>query len=309
MSFQVAFTNVLISLLYILPGFALCKVKKASAGHLPTLSGFLVFICAPCMVVSSFLKLEYSPAQLANMGIFFVISLVLQALFMAILFLLLHKKYDDSRYRILTIGSVLGNVGFFGLPLIQALLPAHPEVMCYSSICTISMNLLVFTMGVYCLTYEKKYLSLRSALLNPTMVGLVIGLPLYIFGAGKFLPEPLRKGVSLLGSMTTPLCMVILGIRLASVDFKKLFCRPFVYLACAGKLLVFPLFCYGLLYFLPIDQTLKTSMFILAATPCASKILNMAEIHKKETELSANCVLLSTLLCIVTIPLLMLLVR
>ncbi len=308
MSFQVTFTNVLMTLLYILPGYAMCKAKKASAEHLSTMSAILVYICAPCMIVSAFLGLEYSPEKTWNMALFFLITLALQAMFMMVLYFLLRKKYDDSRYRIVTIGSVLGNVGFFGLPLIKALLPQNPEVLCYSSIYVISMNILVFTMGVYCLTKNTKYLSLKSAFLNPSMAGLVIGLPIYLLGLGKFVPQPLVNGLELLGSMTTPVCMVILGVRLATVSFQKLFSRPFVYLACLGKLVIFPLFCYGLVCLLPVDEALKTSVFILSATPCASIILNMAEMHRSETELSANCVLLSTLLCIVTIPVLMLLV-
>ncbi len=308
MSFQVTFTNVLMTLLYILPGFLMCKVKKASADHLSTMSAILIYICSPCMVISSFLGLEYSARQLVNMALFFVITLLMQAVFMMALFFGLKKKYADSRYRILTIGSVLGNVGFFGLPLIKALLPENPEVMCYSCIYVISMNILVFTMGVYCLTKNSKFLSLKPAILNPSMFGLAVALPIYLLGLGKYIPAALQGGISLLGSMTTPLCMIILGVRLASVEFKKLFCRPFVYLTCFGKLVVFPLFCYGLVSLLPVDEALKISVFILASTPCASIILNMAEMHRSETELSANCVLLSTLLCIVTIPLLMLLV-
>lgn len=309
MSFSVTFTNVLMTLLYILPGYAMCKAKKASAEHLSTMSAILVYICAPCMVVSSFIGLEYDPGQARDMVLFFLITLALQAIFMMTLFLLLRKKYDDSRYRIVTIGSVLGNVGFFGLPLIRALLPDNPEVLCYSSIYVISMNILVFTMGVYCLTKNTRYLSLRAAILNPSMAGLVIGVPIYLLGLGKQIPQPLTNGLSLLGTMTTPVCMVILGVRLATVSWKALFSRPFVYLACLGKLVIFPLFCYGMVSLLPVDAALKTSVFILSATPCASIILNMAEMHHSETELSANCVLLSTLLCIVTIPLLMLLVR
>ncbi len=309
MSFSVTFTNVLMTLLYILPGYAMCKCKKASADHLSTMSSILIYICSPCMVVSTFLNLEYSARQTVNMALFFGITLVLQALFMLILYVLLHKKYEDSQYRIVTIGSVLGNVGFFGLPLIKALLPEHPEVLCYSSIYVISMNILVFTMGVYCLTKNTRYLSLRSAFLNPSMAGLAIGLPIYLLGLGKLIPAPLANGISLLGSMTTPVCMVILGVRLATVPFKRLFARPFVYLACLGKLVIFPLFCYGLVSLLPVAESLKLSVFILSATPCASIILNMAEMHHSETELSANCVLLSTLLCLFTIPVLMLIVR
>ena len=110
-------------------------------------------------------------------------------------------------------------------------------------------------------------------------------------------------GLSLMGSMTTPLCMMILGIRLATVDIGALFTRPFVYLVCLGKLVVFPLFCYAVVRLLPVPESFRASLLILSAVPCASIIFNMAEIHNRETELSANCVMLSTLLCLLTIPL------
>jgi predicted permease len=163
-------------------------------------------------------------------------------------------------------------------------------------------------MGVYCLTKEKKYMTLKAALLNPSTLGFVVAFPCYLFSASTFLPSLLQDGISLLGKMTTPLCMLILGIRLATVPFGKLFRRPIVYLISLFKLLVFPLFCYGAIYFLPLPMPFKASILILAGTPCASIILNLAEIHHSETEISANCVLVSTLLCIVTIPFLTLLV-
>lgn len=307
MSFEVTFSNVLLTLLYIIPGFIACKVKKASADHLSTLSTILVYICSPCMIISSFMSLEFSTENLINMGLFFVIVLVLQILFMMIPFFLFRKKYEDSKYRILTIGSVFGNVGFFGLPIIKALMPNNPEVTCYSSIYVIAMNILLFTVGVYCLTKNKKYISVKSAILNPSMIGFIIAFPLFIFGAKSWMPELLSGGISLLGTMTTPLCMLILGIRLGTVSIKKLFSRPMVYIICLCKLILFPLFCYSAVIFLPLPESFKLSVLILSGVPCASVILGMAEIHHSETELSANCVLVSTLLCLFTIPLLTLL--
>ena len=307
-SFKIAFFNVLLSLLYMIPGYVLCKSKKAAADHLSTISAILIYACSPCMIISSFISLEYTKTNLINMGLFFVVSFVVQLLFLLLIFLIFRKKFHISKYRMLTIGSVLGNCGFFGLPLIKALLPENPEVACYSSIYVITMNLLVFTAGIYCLTQDKKYISVKAALVNPTSFSFVIAFPLYLFGASNRLPDLLKDGIGLLGKMTTPMCMFILGIRLATMDFKKLFTNPFVYFACAGKLIVFPLFAYALLFFIPLPASFKASMLILAATPCASIILNLAEIHGKETEMSANCILLSTILCILTIPLLALLI-
>ena len=303
MSFDITFSNVLLTLLYILPGYIICRMGKVSPQHQSSLSGVLVYACSPCLVVASFLALDYSTENLVNMGLFFVATLLLQAGFMLGLYLLLRRRYADSRFRILTIGSVLGNCGFFGLPLVRALLPGHPEVLCYSCMYVLTMNILVFTAGVYCLTQERRFLSLRSALINPSMLGFAVGFPLFLLGGKGWVPELLTSGVSLLGSMTTPLCMMILGIRLATVDLAALFRRPFVYLVCLCKLVIFPLFCYAIVRLMPVPESFRASLLILSAVPCASIIFNMAEIHHSETELSANCVMVSTLLCLLTIPL------
>ncbi len=306
-TFSVAFFNVVLTLFYIIPGYLACKAKKACADHLSTLSGILVYICSPCMILASFLKMDFSVENLIHMGLFFLISLFTQSAFMALLYFLFRKKRRESKYRIFTIASVLGNVGFFGLPIVQAILPDHPEAMCYSCVYCLSMNLLVFSMGIFCLTGKKEYMTLKSAVLNPTTFGFLAALPLYLMGAKAYVPSVLFGGIDLLGKMTTPLCMLILGIRLATVSMKKLFTRPFVYGICAAKMIAYPLFCYAVVYFLPLDFAFKASMLVLSSVPCASVILGMAELHHSETELSANCVLVSTLLCFLTIPLLTLL--
>lgn len=307
MVFQVALSNVLVTLLYIVPGFLLCKWKKAAADHLSTMSSVLIYVCSPCMIVNAFLQMDFSLEGLGNLGIFFAATFLLQSVFMLVLWLIFRKKYADSRYRVLTIGAVLGNVGFFGLPLVRAVLPEFPEAVCYSSVYVVSMNILVFTVGVFCLTNDKKFVSVKSAVLNPSTLSLVAALPLYCFGVRNYLPDILLDAVGLVGNMTTPLCMIILGIRLATVSFKKLFLRPVVYAILALKLVIFPLFCYLAVYFLPLGYAFKASILIISSVPCASVILNMAEIHHAETELAANCVLLSTLVCFCTIPMLALL--
>ena len=303
MSFQIALTQVLLTLFYILPGFVISKMKKASAGHLPTLSAVLVYVCGPCLHISAFISMDFSWDGLRDMALFFALTFALQAAFMAILYLLLRRKKEDGRYRIWNIASALGNVGFFGLPVVKALLPDHPEAACYSAIFCVSMNVLVFTMGVYCLTNDKKFMSLRSALLNPTMFGFALAIPLYMLGAKHFLPQQALDAVELLGRMSTPLCMFILGIRLAQSPLKRLFAQPLVYAVSLSKLVLFPLFCFAIVSLLPLSMPIKASAVILSATPCASIILSLAELHGSGAEFSANCLLVSTLLCFLTMPL------
>ncbi|MBQ7364233.1 MAG: hypothetical protein IJW46_01400, partial [Clostridia bacterium] len=85
------------------------------------------------------------------------------------------------------------------------------------------------------------------------------------------------------------------------------FCRPMVYIVAVMKLIVFPLFAYALVYFLPVDGAIKASILVLASTPCAAVILSLSEIHKADAEMAANCILITTLLCFLTIPTLTLL--
>lgn len=307
MGFSIALSNVLITLFYIFPGVVVTKMKKATTAHLPTLSAILIYIGTPFMEISSFMSLTYTKQGFLNMGIFFALTFILQLLFILIFVCIFHRRYKDSKYRMLTIASVVGNVGFFGLPIVRALFPENPEVAAYSAIFAVSMNILIFTIGIFCLTGDRKFISLKSAFLNPNVFGLVLALPIYFFGLKAVMPSVLVRAIQVIGDMTTPLCMFILGVRLASTPLKRIFAIPTVYAIAAIKLIVFPLFSYALVYFLPIDPMIKASILVLSSTPCAAVLLSLAEIHRSNAEIAANCILITTLFCFLTIPTLTLL--
>ena len=306
-SFSVTFSNVLLTLLYLFPGFLLCKFRKVRAEHLSSVSVILLYVCGPGMFLNALTALDYSPELLKRMRLFLFFSLLGETALMLLVLLLLGKKKKEFGMRMLSIASVMGNVGFFGMPVVRAAFPAAPEAAVYSCVFNTSLNILAWTVGVYTLTGEKRYISLRAAFLNPTILSVAAGLILYLLRAKNWLPGLLQDGFRTVGAMSTPLCMLILGIRLATMDFRKLFTTPLVWLISAGKLLVFPLFCYLLVLPFPFDPVFKGSILILAGTPCASILLNLAEIHHNGQELAANCALLTTLLSVFTIPLLSLL--
>lgn len=307
MSFMAALSNVLIALFYVVPGFVIRKMNKAKPEHLSTTSAILIYIGTPFLEVSAFLSLDYSIELIKQMGLFFVVSFTVQAAFIGIMSLILHKQFDKAKYRIMSAASVMGNVGFFGLPIVRALMPDHPEAAAFSTVTMLSMNMLVFTVGVFCFTGDKKYMSLKSAVFNPTMFGFVLGMFCFLTGMKNVFPSMLISGIQSVGNMTMPLCMFILGIRLASSPLKSIFSDPNVWIIAALKLIAFPLFCYAAVVFLPLTEVFKATLVILMSTPCAAVILSLAELHKSEPELSANCITVSTLLCFMTIPLLTLL--
>lgn len=293
--------------LYMAAGFILVKTKIGTTDHLKTISGLLLYICTPCMIINAFQSMEYSMENFKKTMMFMAASFVVQVLAFVILFLIFRKKYDQGKYRILTLAAPLGNVGYFGLYLVEAIFPDNPEVACYSMAYIISMNLLVYTVGKYLITTDKKYISVKNAFINPTVLPGIIAIILYLLQID--LPDVLGNAVEVVGNMTTPLCMIILGMRLASMSFKKIFTNGFAYLVSAIKLIVFPFFAYLCVAFIPFfDETFKLCMFVLSAAPSAAIILSVAEFHGCEQELSANVLLMTTLLCIVTLPLLCMIV-
>lgn len=307
--FLLLFSTVSVLIIYMAVGFVLVKSGKASLNHIKTLTGLLIYVLGPAMILNSFLQLEFSWEAFAKIGIYFVISLVVQLLFFLIIFLFLGRKYQDSKYRILTVGSVLGNVGFLGMHIISSIFPTEPIVLCYSSINVMTMNLIVFTIGTYLITNDKKYISVKSAIMNPTTIALFISIPLFI--ANLHFPSAVLQPIELFAKMSTPVCMIILGMRLAQSSFKALFTRGFVYATCLLKLIVFPLLAFVFVKLLPIDnQILKTTIVVLSMTPSGAIIESLAELHDCQQEFAANVVLLTTILCVVTIPLMcMILVR
>ena len=150
----------------------------------------------------------------------------------------MRKKYNQPKYRILTIASVFGNVGFLGLPVISGLYPESSIVVCYSSIYSSSMTILGLSIGIYALTLNKKYMSLYQTLYNQGSIS--IGLAVIIYLTERIFPKVFGDAVDLLAKMSTPFCMQILGMRLTTVNIIDLFKRPFVYVASLLKLFVFP---------------------------------------------------------------------
>lgn len=93
------------------------------------------------------------------------------------------------------------------------------------------------------------------------------------------------------------------------MSLKKVFSQPFTYITALSKLVVFPIFAFLCVCFLPFfDDIFKTTLFVLSAAPSAAFILTLAELHGKEQELSANIVLVASVISIITLPLLLLII-
>lgn len=305
MNFTVTMYTVGVMLLYSLPGYILVKTKKVSPGAIPAFATVLMYVSQSCLVVYSFQKVTYTPKLFKEMAVFFVLSLLIQALLLGVYYAVFRKKYDDVKYRVLTVASCFGNCAFMGVPLLESLLPDYPSAVAFSAVYSIAMNLIGWTLASAIIANDRKYIKVKNFILNPAVIALCVALPLFFtktyIGETRF-----GEAVFLLAKMTTPLCMLIMGMRLASVSLKPVVTRKLNYLALVLKQVLMPIFGMALILFLPIDANMKMTFYIICCCPIASVVLNFSEMLGHGQEMAANLVLLGTFASVLTIPVMML---
>ena len=306
---RIAFISVAVLLLAAVPGYLLVKKKMVSEEAIPAFSKLLLYVASPCLVVFSFRSSPFSPEKLIDIGIFALIALVLHAVMLTGAFLLLRGKYKKERiYRIITVAVCFANCAFFGIPLIEALLPERaPELIIYTSAYALIMNVLGWTVASAIISGDSKYVSLKKILINPTAISTAIAFLLFVTELPLF-PE-LESMISITGKMCTPLSMLIMGMRLATIKLPTLFTNPRIYYTVAAKQVLMPLVGFALVAFLPVDTGIKAALFIISACPVASVVLNYSELVGEGQREAANTVLLGTMISIITLPIMMLILQ
>lgn len=305
-SMTAALSAVFVMLVYAVPGFLLIKARLISKDSISAFAKLLMYVCSPALVIYSVSRVEYSPKMALEMLTVLIFLLLLQGGTVFLVYLLLKKKYSDAKYRIYTLATCFANCAFMGVPVLEALLPDYPQALAFSAMASLSLNVLGWTIGSFIISGDRRHMSLRKIILNPTVLALMAVLPVFFFKIQ--LPSSIDGIVTMLGKMTTPLCMLIMGMRLATSSFKAVFGDARQYLTVGIKQIVFPLFCLALLLLLPIDANMRAAIYIMMCCPVASVVLNFAEMLGEGQKEAANLVLLGTMLSAVTIPLMVLLI-
>ena len=304
MNFEITGLNALMLVALYLPGFFLTKANVLKEEHIKGFAVFLLYVCSPALSIYSFQQAECNMEILINIGILLLVTTFMQVLIMGIGFLINIKTYKiDGASRVATVAAAFGNVGFFGVPILQALLPDHPEAMVYSAVMSVMMNLIGWTLGMFMMSGDRKHVSVKNFLINPTTLCLLIALPLFFTNTS--LPKPVMNFVEFFSKMSTPTAMTVLGMRLAFVKFRDLMDYRQV-VAIFLKLIALPLITFGIMYALPVDETLKISTYILSCMPPAAITLNFAELSNTSPKTAANIVVVGSLLVAITLPVLLL---
>ena len=309
--FLETFLTVAIIMIYAVVGFCIIKFKLVKKESIPDFAKFLMYICQPILILYSFNQATYTNELGKTLLIAAGLIIGIFAVFLTTFVLIFRKKYKEKvAYRIYTIASCFGNVGFLGVPILEAVFKSDANALgtalAISSVFLVVMNEIGWTIGSLIISQDKKYVKLVKIFLNPSILAIYVALPLFFLGVK--VPNRLDPLVTILAKMTTPLCMVILGMRLAVTSPKVVFANYKTYIMVLVKQIIMPLVMLLFVFALPIDQTVKQALVILASAPIASVVLNFSEMVGEGQEDAASLVLCGTILCILTMPLITLLV-
>lgn len=266
------------------------------------ISAIVVNIAYPAIILSGVLSDEnrIGPNQIL---IAFVTSLALLVLALILGYAVaIIMRFEKSFYGIIQVLTVFTNIGFMGVPMIDNIY--GKSALIYMSVFLIPYNLLFYSFAIK--TIQRESLNPLSGfkfkdLLNNGMIACFLAIIIYL--SGIKVPYVLGTTIHLVGSMTAPLAMLLIGSFLSDINLKSLFLEPQTIIYTLIKMLVIPLIIIKILSIFINDNLLLAVCMAALATPCGNVIALLTSMYNKEAyPIAVKTITLSTVASIITMP-------
>lgn len=309
-----AFGSVLSVIAMIAIGFALTRRGFFEAGAGPLISRIVVNISLPAYMVSNLLG-GYDRARLVSMlpGLPVPFLSIGSALLAAAVLAALFKVREGRRGTFMSMFA-LSNTIFIGLPVNSILFgeASIPYVLLYY----IANTILFWTVSVYGIARDGALMAGKSPpsfvsieglkrVLSPPLLGLMTAVVLIMLGIR--LPKVALDFFRTLGSMTTPLSMIFIGIVISRVEWKRLRLERDLVLVMAGRFVIAPMILVLLARWSGLPLLMKQVFLVQSMMPVMTQTPILAGAHGADAEYAGVATSLTTVLSLVMIPACMLL--
>lgn len=290
--------QIVIMFFYMAIGLTLFKKQLITKEGSKSIAHLLLYVVLPCVVIKSFC-VERTAEKAQWLIISIAGAAVLLGLAMTMSHLLFRKNPIDD------FGVSFSNAGFMGFPLITAVLGG--EAVFYAAGFVAFLNALQWTYGQSLLSGDSSMRSFKAVIKNPLVVAMGIGL--VIFFAGLPMPSILMTGISSLAALNGPLAMMILGVYLAQTEIKSMFTDIHLYYISAVRLVLIPILSLVIMkVFMGRYGDISTSLMLACCAPIGSNVAVYAQKLNLDYTYAVKTVCLSTILSVVTMPLLILMI-
>jgi len=285
------------------------KIITPETNHF--LARIIIKITLPAMLFTNFSKINLTPHLLGNSLLCLLLSISVLIFMLLMGWLssrILNLKPEDSG--IFRIHSMLGNIMYLGFPVISSLF--GNEGLLYASIFALVSNILMWTVGVMTISSgrDRSFLQNLKHVLNPNSIAIVAGFLLFL--ASLKIPNLLLDPLSGLGASNTYLSMMYIGAVLYFASIRNMIGRKSIYFLSLNKMIIVPLMLIGIFAILnsflavKIDTIVISVIVMQAAMPCMVNVVIFANYLGEDDSLATANVFLTTILSIVTLPLILL---
>lgn len=289
-----------VSILYLIAGVGFVADKtgifpKDSAKKVIDL---LFNIILPIAIIHTFMNMEYTAEHVKGLFVAFLCAAATHLFGIVLAAVCFGKRYSRLERGIYRYATVLSNAAFLALPLAQSVI--GNEGVFYCAVYVGVFNIIAFTYGIFEISGHKAKIDLKKIILNPGSVSVIIGIPLFLLQLK--VPYIISYPMEVVGSINSPLAMIVFGTFLANANIKNIIIKKELYFISFLRLILIPVCMLGVFRLCGVTGDLLAAMTISAAAPTATNTAMYAAKYDNDAALGSEIAAQSSILSVVTMP-------
>ena len=298
MDFQAIISQLAVLFIVLILGFVVSKIRVVPQEAGSIMTKIVMNVTLPCTVLSSVVG---GNLAITGQDAMFFLLMSLFMLFLSMVAGIIFSRViggERANRGLYAAMIAFGNVGFMGFPVAKSIFGADSTF--FVSLNMIFFQILTYSVGGILVSGKGGKFD-PKVLRTPVLIAsfLVIPLALLNFSAPVFI----RDTINLVGSVTTPASMLIIGFMLAQTPLRELFSQWRLYIATVVKLAVVPIITWAILRLIVSDPLMLGVLVVLSGMPTAAIVGMFAIEYEGNERLASSSIFLTTLLSGVTIPL------
>lgn len=284
-------------------GYVACKLGYMGDKFDKKLSSIVVDITCPLLVLSSVMgdELPDRTLILPLLGVGFL-TYILLLVFGFWVPRLITKNHDDQG--MIGFALMFANVGFIGYPIVSSIF--GPHAVFYAALLNMPNTFFIFTAGVMLIKGEYSLKQFNpKVLVSPAMLGAFLAA--IIVALGIHTPDIIARPVTMVGNITVPAALMIIGSSMAKLPIREIIGSPKVYITALLRLTIVPLSIYFLFKVCGVSDQVNNINTVVIAMPVASFGTMFCLKYGCNPSLITETTFITTLGSIITIPLITLL--
>ena len=286
-------------------GYVACKLGYMGDKFDKKLSSIVVDITCPLLVLSSVMgdELPDRTLILPLLGVGFL-TYILLLVFGFWVPRLITKNHDDQG--MIGFALMFANVGFIGYPIVSSIF--GPHAVFYADLLNMPNTFFIFTAGVMLIKGEYSLKQFNpKVLVSPAMLGAFLAA--IIVALGIHTPDIIARPVTMVGNITVPAALMIIGSSMAKLPIREIIGSPKVYITALLRLTIVPLSIYFLFKAYGVSDLVNNINTVVIAMPVASFGTMFCLKYGRNPSLITETTFITTLGSIITIPLITLLFK